>query len=273
VVRDEVYMHAKPGRDTERFYRLAEGEKLKLLTRATLPKPLPPGTRVAKAAPAAAGKGAKAGAAVLEEPPPPVMEDWWLVRDSKGDTGWLYSRMMDVDAPDAITRYAEGQRIVGAYVLTTVNDLEAEQDNKEIPVYVTVMSSYKAGLTYDFDQVRVFTWNVKKHRYETGFRDKNIEGYLPVTVKMAADPYGKSPTATTPAPTFTYRVLSDEAGPVIPDPVTGAIVLGKTILKTYRLEGNLVRRVIASGTPTGGEARPEPTAEKKKIAAKAKRKR
>ena len=24
-------MHAKPGRDTERFYRLAEGEKLKLL--------------------------------------------------------------------------------------------------------------------------------------------------------------------------------------------------------------------------------------------------
>jgi SH3-like domain-containing protein len=273
VVRDEVYMHAKPGRDTERFYRLAEGEKLKLLTRATLPKPLPPGTRVAKAAPAAAGKGAKAGAAVLEEPPPPVMEDWWLVRDSKGDTGWLYSRMMDVDAPDAITRYAEGQRIVGAYVLTTVNDREAEQDNKEIPVYVTVMSSYKAGLTYDFDQVRVFTWNVKKHRYETGFRDKNIEGYLPVTVKMAADPYGKSPAATTPAPTFTYRVLSDEAGPVIPDPVAGAIVPGKTILKTYRLEGNLVRRVIAPGTPTGGEARPEPTAEKKKIAAKAKRKR
>ena len=38
VVRDEVYLHAAPGRETERFYRLAEGEKLKLLTRATLPK-------------------------------------------------------------------------------------------------------------------------------------------------------------------------------------------------------------------------------------------
>ena len=120
------------------------------------------------------------------------MEDWWLVRDSKGDTGWLLSRMMDVDAPDSITRYAEGQRIVGAYVLTTVNDPEAEQDDKNIPIYVTVMSPYKAGLTYDFDQVRVFTWNVKKHRYETGFRDRNIEGYLPVTIKMAPDPYGKS---------------------------------------------------------------------------------
>src|ERR1700733_4721403 len=62
VVRDEVYMHSKPGRDTDRFYRLAEGEKLKLLARATLEKPLPPGTRVAKPAapaPAATAKGAK----------------------------------------------------------------------------------------------------------------------------------------------------------------------------------------------------------------------
>ncbi len=278
VVRDEVYMHSKPGRDTDRFYRLAEGEKLKLLARATLPKPVPPGTRVAKPAPPATttAKGAKPAPAPTQPdvPPPPVMEDWWLVRDSKGDTGWLYSRMMDVDAPDALTRYAEGQRIVGAYVLTTVNDPDAEQADKNIPVYVTVMSPYKAGLTYDFDQVRVFTWNVKKHRYETGFRDKNIEGYLPVTIKMAPDPYGKSATATTPLPTFTYRVLADDAGPVIPDPVTGAVVPGKTILKTYRLEGNYVHRILAPGTPTGGEAHPEPVADKKKKdASKVKKKR
>ena len=273
VVRDEVYVHAKPGRDTEKFYRLAEGEKLKLLARATLAKPLPPGTRVAKPAPPPAGTGAKTGAPAPDVPAPPVMEDWWLIRDSKGDTGWLYGRMMDVDVPDAVGRYAEGQRIVGAYVLTTVNDPEAEQDNKDIPIYVTVLNPYKAGLPYDFDQVRVFTWNVKKHRYETGFRDKNIQGYLPVTIKMAADPYGKSATATTPVPTFTYRVLADDAGPVIPDPATGAVVPGKTILKTYRLEGNLVRRVVQPGTPTGGEARPQPAADKKKPVAKTKKKR
>ena len=272
VVRDEVYMHAAPGRDTERFYRLAEGEKLKLLTRATIAKPLPPGTRVAKAPPPVVAKGAKPAAAP-DVPPPPVMEDWWLVRDSKGDTGWLYSRMMDVDAPDAITRYAEGQRIVGAYVLTTVNDPDADQADKNIPIYLTVMSPYKAGLTYDFDQVRVFTWNLKKHRYETGYRDKNIEGYLPVTIKMAPDPYGKSATATTPAPTFSYKVLADDAGPVIPDPVTGAILPGKTILKTYRLETNYVRRVAAPGTPTGGEAHPEPVEKKETKQGKAKKKR
>jgi SH3-like domain-containing protein len=283
VVRDEVYMHAKPGRDTERFYRLAEGEKLKLLSRATLAKPVPPGTRVAKAVPApaaasptaaspsgVAGKGSKAAAVAPpapEVPEAPAMEDWWLVRDSKGDTGWLFSRMMDVDAPDAITRYSEGQRIVGSYVLTTVNDPEAEQDEKNIPIYVTVLSPYKAGLGYDFDQLRVFTWNLKKHRYETGFRDRNIQGYLPVSVKVATDPYAKGPAATTPAPTFTYRVLADDAGPVVPDPVTGAIVPGKTVQKTYRLEGNLVRRVIQPGTQAPGEAHPEPVSDKKKAAA------
>jgi hypothetical protein len=272
AVRDEVYLHIQPGRETEKFYRLAEGEKLKLLIRATLPKPLPPGTRVAKTTSTVPLKNVKGSPAAADLPAPPAMEDWWLVRDSKGDTGWLLSRYIDVDAPDSITRYAEGQRIVGAYVLTTVNDAEAEQDNKEIPVYVTVMSPYKAGLPYDFDQMRVFTWNVKKHRYETGFRDRNIEGYLPVTVKMATDPYGKSPTAMTPAPTFTYRVLADDAGPVIPDPVTGAITPGKTILKTYRLESNLVRRVIQPGAATGGEAHPAPAAEKK-IVAKGKKRR
>jgi len=268
VVRDDVYLHASPGRDTERFFRLAEGEKLKLLKRATLPKPLPPGQRAALAAPAVVAKGgakgAKSKAAVSDGPPAPVMEDWWLVRDSKGDTGWLYSRMMDVDAPDELTRYSEGQRMVGAYILTRVNDPDAPQDEKNVPEYVTVLSPYQAGLAYDFDQVRVFTWNIKKHRYETGYRDKNIEGYLPVEIKMASDPNGRSATATTPAPTFTYRVLAADAGPVVPDPVTGAIVPGKTVLKTYRLESNLVRRVLQPGGPAPAEAHPEAVVDKKK---------
>ena len=260
VVRDEVYLHSRPGRDSERFYLLEEGAKLKMLERATLPKPVPPGTRPAKAA-TAPGKGGVVDAA----PPPPVMEDWWLVDDGQGRMGWIYSRMIDVDAPDSLTRYAEGQRIVGAYVLTTVNDPEADQADKNIPIYVTVLSPYKAGLTYDFDQVRVFTWSLKKHRYETGFRDSKIEGYLPVTIEMAKDPYGKSPTAATAEPTFSYKVLAADAPEVVPDPVTGAVAPGKTVTKTYRLEGNLVRRVTQPGVPAPMEARPV-AAEKKPVA-------
>ncbi len=263
VVRDEVYLHSRPGRESERFYLLEEGMKLKMLERATLPKPVPPGMKPAKPPAPVAGKS--------EAPAPPAMEDWWLVRDAEGRTGWIYSRMIDVDAPDALTRYAEGQRIVGAYVLTTVHDEEAEQEDKNIPVYLTVMSPYKAGLPYDFDQVRVFTWSVKKHRYETGFRDKNIEGYLPVSIRMEKDPYGKSAAAQTPMPTFSYKVLAAEAPEVVPDPVTGAAVPARTVVKTYRLEGNVARRLLQPGTPAPMEA--HPVAEAKKPSAGGKKKR
>ena len=85
------------------------------------------------------------------------------------------------------------------------------------------------------------------HRYETAFREKNMEGYLPVTIAMEKDPYGKSAVAQTPEPTFTYKVLAADAGPVVPDPVTGMVKPGRTIAKTYRLESNLVRRVAAPG--------------------------
>ncbi|MDE3103653.1 MAG: SH3 domain-containing protein [Acidobacteriota bacterium] len=269
VVRDEVYLHVKPGRETDRFFLLQENEKLKLLARATLPKALPKGQRPpAPATPAAAGKPAAAGE---DQSAAPVMEDWWLVRDAKGDTGWIYSRMIDVDVPDAVGRYAEGQRFVGAYVLTTVYDPDAEQADKNIPIYLTVLSPYKAGLPYDFDQVRVFTWNIKKHRYETAFRDKNIEGFLPVKIEQARDAYAKVPQASMPAPTFTYRVLAADAPTAVPDPVTGAVIPARTVEKTYRLEGNVTRRLLQPGTPAPAEAHPEPPAEKKKPAGRRRR--
>ncbi len=274
VVRDQVFMHLKPGRDSERFYLLNEGEKLKLLKRATLIKATNPAlvARAERPIPQAAGSDARgkkvalakaAPVAAAVETLPPSMEDWWLVRDSQGHTGWVFARMMDVDAPESLTRYAEGQRIVGAYVLTTVHDMEAPGDNKDVPIYVTVLSPYKAGLPYDFDQVRVFTWSLQHHRYETAFRDKNIEGYLPLSVGKMKDPYGKGVTAQADLPSFSYRVLTADAPPVTPDAETGVMMPGKTLTKTYRLEGNLVKRMGAPGS-TAGEEIAHPALEKKK---------
>ncbi len=271
VVRDEVYLHVKPGRDTDKLFRLGEGDKLKLLRRATLEKTLPPGQKAPAPVPVVRrgriGKG-KAdlpadGTLDPNAPVPPPMEDWWLVRLQDGRTGWLLSRMMDVDAPDTLTRYSEGQRFVGAYVLRTINDPEAPMDDKNVAEWVTVLSPYKSGLPYDFDQVRVFIWNTKKHRYETGFRQKNIAGFLPVDVKIASDPAGKTPSMSEPAPTFSYRVLPADAQPVAPDPVTGAVVAPRTITKTYRLEGNITRRLLPPNTTPPDEFHPYPVPEKR----------
>ena len=257
TARDEVYLHLTPGKETERFYRLAEGDTLSLLQRATIVKPVAPG--------AAAVKPVAGAAADIPEIP---MEDWWLVRDAKGDTGWIYSHMIDVSAPDALARYAEGQRFVGAYVLGHADDPESGiLDNgtavTSIPEYVTVLSPYKAGLAYDFDQVRVFTWNVKKHRYETAFREHNVAGYLPVVIEDKADPYGHAANSAEKLPSFTYRVLAGDQPLPLPDKVTGAITPGKTVAKTYRLEGNICRRIVAPGAQTPAEAHPDPVVEKK----------
>jgi SH3-like domain-containing protein len=292
TARDEVYLHSSPGRENDRFYRLAEGDSLSLLEPATVSKTPP----VAPAAAPAAGKAPKTKPAAPAKPvldpapvdtaandptntdasaapgpsiPPPVMEDWWLVRNTKGETGWIYSRMIEVSAPDALARYAEGQRIVGAYILATVDDPDSgiiDNGNAvtRIPEYVTLLSPYKAGLPYDFDQIRVFIWNVKKHRYETGFRDSHVVGYLPIVIGTMKDKYGTNAIAQTTLPSFTYRVLSAVSPLPEPDPVTGIVKPAQLIDKTYRLEGNICRRILAPGTTAPPEAHPiaDPAKEK-----------
>jgi SH3-like domain-containing protein len=275
TARDDVYLHVSPGRETDRFYRLAEGDPVSLLQRATVAKPLPPGAVVADTqkpeSPAPKGKLIATAPPPPPPPPPPAMEDWWLVRGSQGQTGWVYSHLLDVTVPDTLARYAEGQRVVGSYLLTTVEDPESGIINNgqtvtAVPEYVAVLNSWQAGLPYDFDQVRVFIWNLKKHRYETSFRERNMMGYLPVKLFKSKDPYGKSPDAAQQLPNFTYTVLAADAPPPAPDPKTGEIKPTKLITKTYRLEGNLCRRILPPNTPPPAEAHPAPEPKKEKKA-------
>jgi SH3-like domain-containing protein len=243
TARDEVVLHITPGRKADSFYRLAEGDSVSLLQRASIEKPVTPGAPK-PSAPAASAKQGEAAA------PQPVMEDWWLVRNARGDTGWMYSHLMDVSAPDSLVRYAEGQRIVGAYLIATVDDPDSGVLNNgtavtSIPEYVTVLAPYKAGLPYDFDQVRVFTWNTKMHRYETAFREHGVEGYLPV--KISNSPADK-------VQTFTYNVLPANVPTPVPDS-NGELKPARTIAKTFRLENNVCRRVLPPGVQAPEQAK------------------
>ena len=258
VLRDDLYLHVKPGRETDRFYLLPENEKLQLLIRASVPKPEPPQGLLPAPHPAGGTtKGKKAGSSAGAKAPLPgepavPMEDWWLVRDSRGQVGWMLSRRLDVDVPNEIAGYSEGQKIVGAYALTKVYDPESSLPGKMVPEYVSVTNAYKDGLPYDFDQVRVFTWNVKKHRYETAYRQRNVEGYLPVTVSESKNPQGQ------PVPVFSITVATSDAVKV--DPLTGGARPAQTDVLKYQLEGGMVKRVTTSGPPGSApvSARPKP---------------
>ena len=230
VLRDDYWLRDAPGRSSDRFYLLPENDKLQLLMRASVPKP-----DIPQALPAPLEKPvARANNTGPQQQPPSNLEDYWLIRDSSGRVGWVRARTLDEDVPDAIAGLAEGQKIVGAYVLRRVADPGANVPGNLVPEYLAVLAPWKDGLPYDFDQVRVFTWNVKKHRYETAFHERNLAGYLPVSVTEAAP--GNQET-----PTFSFRVASGDQ--VALDPQTGMVKPGETAIESFRMDGVVVHRV------------------------------
>lgn len=210
VLRNETNLHITPGRESEHLYQLASGAKVALLKRDTAEKQMPN----APAKPAIAKPGAKGSSG-------PVLEDWWLVRDEQNRVGWVLARMVDVDAPLEIAQYAEGQRLVAFFKLDEVPD-----GDKKVPQYLTLLTEPHDGSPYDYDQLRVFTWNARKHRYETAYRERGLDGVLPVTVTQ--ENFDKEGTL----PVFILRVRDDA---------------GNVTERKYKLNTPIVRRVLAPG--------------------------
>ena len=140
--------------------------------------------------------------------------------------------MLDVDIPLEIAQYAEGQRAVASFVLDQVTDSNNKDDNdktggeKKVPQYLVLLTENKDGLPFDFNQLRVFTWNVRRHRYETAYRERNLNGVLPIT--LSHESFEKEGDL----PVFVVRV-KDETGNVIE--------------RKYKLNTPIVRRVLAPG--------------------------
>lgn len=201
VTRNETNLHVEPGRDTEHLYQLAQGAKVAVFKRATVEKSLSGEIR-----PATANKVAK-----------PVMEDWWLVRDQDGHVGWILGRMTDVDVPLDVAQYAEGQRIIACFILNQVKD-----GDKQVPQYLMLLGEPKDGMPFDYNQARVFTWNVRRHRYETAYRERKLNGVLPVSI--GREDFGKEGDL----PTFTLRVKDEN---------------GNVVEKKYKMNTPIVHRV------------------------------
>lgn len=212
VTRNDTNLHLTPSRDADHLYQLKQGEKVALLLRAATEKPQPAVMPVKQEV---EKKGKKA------EPPKPAVEDWWLIRDSAGHTGWVLGRMIDLDTPLEIAQYAEGQRIVASFVLNQVKD-----EDKMVPQYLVVLTEPKDGMPFDYNQIRVFTWNVRRHRYETAYRERNLDGMLPVRItEEDFDKEGKLPV-------FILRVKGEN---------------DNIVERKYKLNTPIVRRVLAPG--------------------------
>jgi hypothetical protein len=148
---------------------------------AALPPPTPPA--VPKAGSKAGSKNDKRAGHSNPDAAAASGEEWSLVRTKDHLCGWVLTRNLTMSIPDEVAQYAEGKRIAAYFDLGVVKD-EVKGINHN---WLWAISSDVVG--FDFDSVRVFTWDHRHHRYETAYREHGIEGFLPIQVEASGGKY------------------------------------------------------------------------------------
>jgi hypothetical protein len=167
VLRQAANLRLEPGRSTPIIHKYESGTKVEVLDRVTLARP---GTENS--------------------------HDIWLkVRPAPTEVGWMLSGALEFDIPGDIAQYSEEYTYAVVKIINRVQDPIAGQIN-----WYLVGERRPGHDPYaDFEGIRLFTWNMKKHRYETAFRVKGLRGVYPLEIGQDG-----------PNPTFRVNELDDD---------------------------------------------------------------
>jgi hypothetical protein len=213
---EAINIHTAPDRQSPSYLQVKEGEKVDVIGRRVAPRVAPSAPRPPTPAPKArtkkqSSKDSKKAKDIAPPPPPsaprlppdwvalsklgvaqvpaasavpvPVpMDDWSLIRNAAGESGWVLTRRLTMAIPDEVAQYAEGRRIMSYCALGETRD-------KTIVKPSWLWTTIEHGLEpYDFDSFRVFVWSLRHHRYETGHIERNLKGFFPVLAHPVAPP-------------------------------------------------------------------------------------
>lgn len=199
-------VHTEPNRLSPSFLQVKEGEKVEVVAHVVTPrapperKPLIPPRPKTPVTPRKKPDSKYALPPLPPPPPPPAQwlelsrtppevqqaiaeakaerpvatDDWSLVRNAQGQSGWVLTRRLYMAIPDEVAQYAEGRRITAYFSLGDVPD---NGQTKHHWLWTTIGSG---DHPYDFDSFRVFIWSLRRHRYETAYIQRNVRGYFPV---------------------------------------------------------------------------------------------
>jgi Bacterial SH3 domain len=223
-------LRVEPGRTASRLYQFSRGVPVEIVGRAVADW-----VQVSDEKESAnEGEGTK-------------KEDWFLVRGlatrppgesvaraaeqttatEPGDqtipvAGWVVARFVEFDLPDAVREGAASANVrpVAWFELNRVSDPSGEKSQ-----YLMAAVRGPEGQTCDFTSLRVYTWNIKRTRYETAFIENDLCGQMPVRV-------GKGPKGE---PEFRFQQME-----------------GKKEERVYHLIQTVVRRV-REGEPGSGK--------------------
>jgi len=172
VLNQAANLRLEPGRSTSIIRRVDEGTKVEVLDRVTMARPGFDNAR-----------------------------DMWIkVRPAPTEVGWVLAGSLDFDIPAEIAIYSEDYSYAAVKTINRVQDPLAGQIN-----WYVIGEKKPGDPEIDFQGIRVFTWNAKKHRYETAFRTKGMRGVYPLEVGQD----GVNPT-------FRVYVLAEDGTTKIP---------------------------------------------------------
>ena len=192
---DLANLRVEPSRDAPQIGQLDANQAVEVFDRKLVDRPTEPGTPNAE----------------------PVRDAWYLVR-ARREAGWVLGRLITLDVPDAIGRYAQSFNMVAWLVLSRVQD-----GDREVPQYL--VADRIGTQEFDFNHIRVFTWWSKRQEYVTAYVESNLDGYFPIRVRQIDG-----------APYFRLRLVGKS---------------GERFQKVYRLDDTIVRPL---GTVEGWES-------------------
>lgn len=234
-------LRVEPGRTQARLYQFGRGVPVEIVGRA-----------VADWAQVTDEKESS------NEPQDMKKEDWFLIRGlatrppgdstaraaettttAPGDqtlpiAGWVIARFIELDLPDPVRDSAASANIrpIAWFELNRISDPAGDKTQ-----YLVAAARGSEGQPCDFTTLRVYTWNLKKERYETAFIENDLCGQLPIHV-------GKSPKGD---PEFRFQEMD-----------------GNKEERVYRLMQTVVRRIregTESTKKTGRASARKPTAQ------------
>jgi hypothetical protein len=217
----QTNLRVEPGRTEPRLYQFGRGAPVEIVGRG-----------VADWVQAADEKEPSG------EPQETKKEDWFLVRGvatrppgevasqasapttttQPGDqtipiAGWVIARFVELDIPDAVREGMASANIrpLAWFELNRVSDPSGDK-----PQYLVAGARGPEGQECDFTNLRVYTWNARRTRYETAFIENDLCGQMPVRI-------GKGPSGE---PEFRFSRMD-----------------GNKEERVYRLKQTMVRRV------------------------------
>jgi hypothetical protein len=173
-------LRVAPGRTQARLYQFARGVPVEVVGRS-----------VADWVPVSDEKDS------LNEPQDTKREDWFLIRGlatrppgeattraaettttQPGDqtlpiAGWVIARFIELDLPDPVRDGASSSNIrpIAWFELNRVSDPRGDK-----PQYLVAAARGPEGQPCDFTTLRVYTWNLRRERYETAFMENDLCG-------------------------------------------------------------------------------------------------